>query len=909
MESSKLATRLINQPRNEPHESDLSFGSPLIESTMRTRLRTADAKHRSRDSFGLERQQSQPLIVAADVCFWATFLVTTTCFGGRAAVGQFALVVGATITAGCWLLHQLTSREARYTWSGSELLWLLGIAVGVGQIVPLPREYLLMISPELGKILSSSNDEVAKDLGLKSWNQLSLAPWESASGLAIFVAYALLFAFLVQRLKTRDDVERLIPTVGLVVVAMAVFALIQWLAGNGKFYWVYEHPYMTTDGIPHGSFTNRNHLAQFLALGVGPLIWCVLRRLPRNDLSEADSTTLTERRSPAMTIALLLGLVCTIVTALATSSRGGLLAIGVVLMVSMLAMLWLRIIPAELCVGLVAVACVIGGIVNLTGSEAAMEDRLKQSSGREQVWQANIAVARDFPYLGTGVGTHVDAHQLHLEKPLDGHEFTHAESSYLQVASETGLIGLGVAALFILASLRWCLSALFCADKRVSSLAAAVLASLLGNLAHAVGDFFWYTPSCMLLLAIQLACVCRLRHITREEAGGTSFSWRLPRLLCVPALGGVAVVAVWMVAVKLPSALAEPEQMQYISLLFAEATMPGEDEDRQDLRRDKWQAAIRAARLNPHNSKFLETAGLTYLERFNTSQSETENSIPLGQLRDAIKASEFESPEAMHEWLDRAVGKNIKLLRLAKKYLRQSLKESPLRVHAYLELVELGFLDSMSAEAEDAYLKQALVLRPHDPGVLFAVGRHLSLSGDVDAAMPYWSKAFTISPEARRKVTALLAPQMSAADFLTKLEPDWSSLPDIARAFDQSGRKDEGQQIWQKCIDDSPSQSKVAKSRTERDQVLLTLCDAYTALEQQDRALAMLSKAHRQSPDNMQIRIRLAWGLYHAQRFSDAADHFIWLSTRLPGDKSIQDAAAKTTKERMRTAGGVDSPS
>lgn len=859
--------------------------------------------------FGNQVESTPWLVIAADVCFWITFLATTVCFGGRAASGQFALVAGATITATCWILHQLTSRQARYAWSGSELLWLLGIGVGVAQIVPLPRDLLLMASPELASILLSSNDEIAKDLGLQSWNQLSLAPWESASGLATFVAYSLLFSFLVQRLKTREDVERMIPRVGVVVVTMAVFALMQWLVGNGKFYWVYEHPYMSASDRPHGSFTNRNHLAQFLALGVGPLIWCVLRRLPRNDFNPTDATTPTERRSPAVTIAILLGLVCTVVTALATSSRGGLLAIGVVLLVSMLTMLWLRVIPAELCVGLVTVACAIGGLVNLTGSETAMEDRMRQSSGREQVWQANIAVAREFPYLGTGVGTHADAHQLHLENPTDGFEFTHAESSYLQVASETGLIGLGVATLFILLSLRWCLGALFCADKQVSSLAAAVLASLSGNLAHAVGDFFWYTPSCMLLLAIQLACVCRLRQIVREETAGTSSSWKLPRLLCVPALAGVVLAAVWMTAIKLPAALAEPEQVQYISLLFAEATMQGEEEDRLDLRRDKWQAAIRAARLNPHNSKFLETAGLTYLERFNTSQSETENSIPLGQLRDAIKASEFDSPEAMHEWLDRAVGKNIKLLRLAKKYLRQSLKESPLRVHAYLELAELGFLDSMSVEDEDAYLKQALVLRPHDPGILFAVGRHLSLSGDLDAAMPYWCKAFAVSPEVRRKITGLLAPQMSATDFLAKLEPEWSSLPEIARAFDQSGRKEEGQQVWQQCLDDSPSQSKVAKSRTDRDQVLLTLCDAYTALGESDRALAMLAKAHRQSPDNIQIRLRLAWGLYRAQRYTDAADHFLWLSSRLPGDKSVQDAAARTTKERMRTAGAADSPS
>ena len=48
-----------------------------------------------------------------------------------------------------------------------------------------------------------------------------------------------------------------------------------------------------------------------------------------------------------------------------------------------------------------------------------------------------------------------------------------------------------------------------------------------------------------------------------------------------------------------------------------------------------------------------------------TGQEQSENPLPLGQLRDAINASQFESSAAMHEWLDRAVGKNVKLLRIA----------------------------------------------------------------------------------------------------------------------------------------------------------------------------------------------------------------------------------------------------
>eukprot|EP00456_Euglypha_rotunda_P013081 TRINITY_DN1382_c1_g1_i1.p1 TRINITY_DN1382_c1_g1~~TRINITY_DN1382_c1_g1_i1.p1 ORF type:complete len:878 (-),score=192.22 TRINITY_DN1382_c1_g1_i1:389-3022(-) len=849
-----------------------------------------------------------PSFQAIDVCFALTFLITTICFAGRASSGQLAMVVGAGVMAGCWVLRQIMSSEPRYCWTGTELLWMLGIAIGVMQIVPLPRELMLAISPQIGQILMPAGTEGSTRLGLDSWNQLSLAPWESASGLAMFVAYALIFIVLVQRLRTRSDVERMMLLVGVVVVAMAIFAQVQLFASNGKFYWVYEHPFMTTDQTPHGCFTNHNHLAQFLAMGVGPLIWCILRGLPKSDLNQSYTNQSPDHQSIWMTILLMLGLGFALITILLTSSRGGLLAIAVAIAVCIVGLLWLRVIPSEMCIGLVVVTCLVGGIVNLTGSESRMEDRLKQDSGREQVWNANIAVAKDFPYLGTGVGTHNDAHRLHLERPADGFEFTHAESSYLQVLSETGIAGLSVAGLFILASLWWCRACLFSSDMRISSLGVAILASLLANLAHAVGDFFWYTPSCMLLLAMQLACACRLYQMTRESSGRTSWTWQVPRLVCVPALGGVMAIVAWMTFLKLPAALAEPEQMRYIALTLAEPSL-SDEEDRQQTHHEMWLTATKAARLNPHNSRWLETAAMSYLDLFNERQNQTENSIPLAQLRDAVRTSEFESQQAMQEWLSRAVGKNVKLLHIARKFFRQALRESPLRAQSYVQLAELGFLEGMDRETETAYLKQALVLRKHDPAILFIAGQHAAIDGDIDAAMPYWSIAFDISPMTRNKIADILVAYVSADYFLSNLKPDWKSLRNIAKSFDAAGRKDEAKEIWQKVIDDSAVAMKSSKLRSDRIQSLLAMSDAYMGLEQTDRAIGLLVKAHKQDPDNIAIRTQLAWRLYGEKRYTEAAEHLVWLSSRNPANKSLQNAASKATKERLRTAGNSDAKS
>ena len=93
------------------------------------RNRSTSSTSRKARSFGFDaggKRDSQAfLLTATDVCLWMTFVGVTVCFGGRAAAGQLILVVGAALTAGCWLLRQLTAREPRRMWTGSEWLWLL----------------------------------------------------------------------------------------------------------------------------------------------------------------------------------------------------------------------------------------------------------------------------------------------------------------------------------------------------------------------------------------------------------------------------------------------------------------------------------------------------------------------------------------------------------------------------------------------------------------------------------------------------------------------------------------------------------------------------------------------------------------------------------------------------------------
>ncbi|MBM4074518.1 MAG: hypothetical protein FJ267_02590, partial [Planctomycetes bacterium] len=157
-----------------------------------------------------------------DVSFCLTFLGVLIGFGGRAALGQLVLVTGTVLTATLWILHQWTSRQVTYQWSGSELFWLGGIAVAVSQVMHLPDEWLTRLAPNLSTTLPLWFDANRPKIVSSGWHQLSLAPWETLSGLAVFLAYAILFLVMTQRVASESDVKRVMMSVCLATVGMAL---------------------------------------------------------------------------------------------------------------------------------------------------------------------------------------------------------------------------------------------------------------------------------------------------------------------------------------------------------------------------------------------------------------------------------------------------------------------------------------------------------------------------------------------------------------------------------------------------------------------------------------------------------------------------------------------------------------
>jgi len=419
--------------------------------------------HGHRPTPHVEFERETALSRLTDLSLAGVILVVPFIMGGRCPLGEFVLVLLSVAAALCWSLSQLTSSRPQVRWSGVEILFVAAIGLGVLQLLPLDQQTLQNISPHIAELVplrthleESATEEAATESAAESlsaalpyWTQLSLYPAATRQGLILFGAYALLFFVTLQRIRSGEDVERLLKLIAAAATLMAIFGLLQYFFGNGKFFWFFEHPQAHTSDFVKGAFSNRNHFAQFLALGVGPLLWLVLR------LFDPSLKRSHSRRSSSdlMSLVVAVGLGTVMFAGLLSLSRGGAVALFAAVSVTLLLSLRAGILNARVVFSLAAAALFLGAGLFFYGQEKVGEKidellsgdlkKLDHEDGRIDLWKTVWDAGNKFPVIGAGIGSHRELYPAFQHVPAQ-HDFTHAENGYLQIFEETGSIGLGM---------------------------------------------------------------------------------------------------------------------------------------------------------------------------------------------------------------------------------------------------------------------------------------------------------------------------------------------------------------------------------------------------------------------------------------------------------------------------------
>jgi tetratricopeptide (TPR) repeat protein len=878
---------------------------------------------------------ADPLLLVVDACLAGVIFFAPLVLGGRHDLGRMVFIVLATSGAVAWFVRQALRNERSAPHWAARVIFALAGSLLVLQLVPLPASLLAQWSPRIGQLLplwAGSRD--AGELGV--WQTLSLAPQATRLALAMLAAYGLLFFTVLGRVQDDQDAARLMRWIGLSAGLMAAIGLLQFVVSNGKFLWVYEHPSRDASERLSGAFANRNHFAHFLSLGIPALAaWLALRGRPlaagcdRKMRSGALRQCLGLNDGQALAAAALLVFVAA--TALVSCSRGGTLALAVAGGMATIALYRVHLISARRAITLLATGVALLLAVSLVGADAMIQrlgsltsqslDEIDESAARRKIWQANIAAIRAGGWFGAGAGSHTQVYPVYLSDP-PAKRYTHAESGYLQVVTENGLAGSLLLACGLSAAAGGCFRALRRAESPTAkACAAASAAALAASAAHSLCDFVWYIPACLSLTLIYVACAVRLGELggartSNAHAAGAcdlqSPSRRHPWRLLATAAAAVLAAAFAVGEFVGPAAASLSwDAYQRMSNAHRDFThklltlSPEKMAAELAASRAAQQAALEAmiAELDAVLSRDgrCEIAHRELAKRalqlFDLEQELSDNPMPAAQIRDAAIASQFRSSAELRAWLARAVGSPGKWLDVALDHARQAASLSPLDGECYASLAAVCFLRGERFPEVDAYLSQAVLVRPYDGDLLFDVGQQWVGRGLAALGYGCWAQAYRVEGPHRLLIARCIAGQLPVADLLKDFAPGWDALPEFWRAVRAAPPAE-----VQAFLAYAEGQARRETDRLQPIQaaaVWRTLAQMEAEAGRVDRATALILRSSEAYPEDFQTRRMCGFALAEAGRFDEAAPHLRWCLERRPDDVGVQNLLTRAGRERL----------
>lgn len=411
----------------------------------------------------------------------------------------------------CWIVQYLgqglSAHESRWKYAvvrtplNLPLVLLTGVVLL--QMCPLPAWLIRVVSPSTFKLYSVTLPGVSAATA----RTLSIYPWASMQGLYKLLASIGLFYLVIYHFRDRMWLTRLVAAIVITGFLAAVIGILQHFAIPKMIYGLRDASY----AAPFGPYINRNHFAAAMEMaifvGIGLFLSLALTARPtgggwRQYLSRGEAR---------IAKLVLLGFsVVVMAAALALSlSRGGITSFLVAL-VFMGGIMAVRKRHSSVLIIVVLFSCALFSLMWL--GMGPVTERLSTlqywdttMGYRLQTWQGTVALIRDFPLLGTGLGTfiHIFPRYQTIGAPV---VFDHAENDYLEFFSDLGLIGgallWGGLVWFLLRVLyQW-------SARRHPAIVGLCLGSITGAVSllfHSVVDFNLHIPANALLFFVLLA--------------------------------------------------------------------------------------------------------------------------------------------------------------------------------------------------------------------------------------------------------------------------------------------------------------------------------------------------------------------------------------------------------------------
>ncbi len=470
--------------------------------------------------------------------------------GGVPTWAWTVLVSALCLLATGWLLQWLRARceitpafrHARWALLAL-LLWCLWIGL---QIVTLPAGWVQTLSPKAHEAHALA--AAALGLPLPARLTLSLDPHATLDFLLKSVAWSSAFALTLLLVDRRERLELLLQTLVICGMLQALYGSVMVLSGL-EYEFLVKKAYNL--GVATGTYVNRNHLAGYLNLCLAAGIGLMIARLGgdaihswRQRLRSLARLLLGEKaRLRIFLIVMVIGLVLT------RSRMGNTAFFASTLIVGALGLLLMRGAPRSTMVFLASLVVLDVLIVGtwfgvdqvaqrIQGTEISTNaENVLPSEDRDEVGRAALPYLNDFRLTGSGGGTfYVVFPSYHNEKLNGYYDFAH--NDYVQIAAETGVVGLLLCGAVVLGALWQALRAMRQRrDPLMRGTAFGVTMVICWLLIHSTVDFNLQMPATAFSATVMLALAWIAASLHQKSASGTRRSQKPGQANALPAQG------------------------------------------------------------------------------------------------------------------------------------------------------------------------------------------------------------------------------------------------------------------------------------------------------------------------------------------------------------------------------------
>ena len=381
------------------------------------------------------------------------------------------------------------------------------------QLLPLPIFLLKWLSPGVPRVLENLSGS------LPAFHGLSLIPAETLLALARFLVYALFFTALLRLDWDKKDIFILFGTAVVSGVIQAIFGMMKLGQGNSNFFLFF----MADDHAPgflRGTIYNADHFAFYLELLFPLALGLLFARLHIFDPGQSLREKILHIAEDRRIILLFLAPILLAAAIYLTGCRSGIAVLVISALFFAQMSVYLRVnFSARRHLRLLFILATLLAV--FIGVQSTLDKFLTGNyiqGGRVDYWANALAMFRDFPLFGTGLGTFKYAYFLY------GREtgwVNHAHNEYVESLSDMGILAF-IAFFALLAFLVFSLLHMWIARRHpeVKPAVLGVLTAVFAASFHSFFDFSLRIPANAFLFLMLLALGLKLvthRHEFSDE--------------------------------------------------------------------------------------------------------------------------------------------------------------------------------------------------------------------------------------------------------------------------------------------------------------------------------------------------------------------------------------------------------